>query len=235
MTQAARQDPARAPVPPPPPGTVPGWAVIAAGISPVLLVIAWVWAGAVQPASYSPMRQTVSVMAGLGGTDRWIMTTALLVVGACHLITAAGLDVLRRPARILLVIAGLSSVGIALFPEPVTGSTPAHLAFTALGAAAIAIWPGFTVARTFPRPVVVSEVGAAIVTAVFLILLAWLISETQGGSDLGLAERLSSSVETCWPFVVAVALWNAGRARRPGGGGPGLAADDEMACPGSFR
>ncbi|HMH90461.1 MAG TPA: DUF998 domain-containing protein [Streptosporangiaceae bacterium] len=234
MTQAARQDPARAPAPLPPPGTVPGWAVISAAISPVLLVTAWVWAGAVQPASYSPMRQTVSVMAGLGGTDRWIMTTALLLVGGCHLITAAGLTALRPPARILLVIAGVSSVGIALFPEPATGSTPAHLAFTALGAAAIAIWPGFTIARTFPRPVFLSEPGAAIVTAVFLILLAWLISETQGGSDLGLAERLSSSVETCWPFVVAVSLWRA--ARRPGAGsGPGLKADDRMACPGTFR
>jgi hypothetical membrane protein len=235
MTQAARQDPARAPAPLPSPGTVPGWAVISAAISPVLLVSAWLWAGAVQPAAYSPMRQTVSVMAGLGGTDRWIMTTALLVVGGCHLITAAGLTALRPPARILLVIAGVSSVGIALFPEPATGSTPAHLVFTALGAAAIAIWPGFTVARTVPRPAVLSEVGAAIVTAVFLILLAWLISQTQGGSDLGLAERLSSSLETCWPFVVAVSLWRAGRAPGAGGGGPGIEAGDQMACPGSFR
>ena len=235
MTQAARQDPARAPAPLPQPAAVPGWAVISAAISPVLLVIAWVWAGAVQPASYSPMRQTVSVMAGLGGTDRWIMTTALLVVGGCHLITAAGLTALRMPARILLVIAGLSSAGIALFPEPVIGSTPAHLAFTALGAGAIAIWPAFTVARTVPRPAVVSEVGAAIVTALFLILLAWLVSETQGGSDLGLAERLSSSVETCWPFVVAVSVWHAARRPGAGGGAPGLESDDEMACPGSFR
>jgi hypothetical membrane protein len=235
MTQAARQDPARAPAPLPPPATVPGWALIAAALSPVLLVIAWIWAGAVQPASYSPMRQTVSVMAGLGGTDRWIMTTALLVVGGCHLVTAAGLTALRMPARALLVIAGASSIGIALFPEPLTGSTPAHLAFTALGAAVIAIWPAFTISRAMPRPAIVSEVGAAIVTALFLILLAWLVSETQGGSDLGLAERLSSSVETCWPFAVAASLWYAARRPGAGGGGPELEADDEMACPGSFR
>jgi hypothetical membrane protein len=235
MTQAARQDPARAPAPLPQAATVPGWAVISAGVSPVLLVIAWVWAGAVQPASYSPMRQTVSVMAGLGGTDRWIMTAALLVVGGCHLVTAGGLTALRMPARALLVVAGVSSVGIALFPEPLTGSTPAHLAFTALGAAVIAIWPAFTISREMPRPVIVSEVGAAIVTALFLILLAWLVSETQGGSDLGLAERLSSSVETCWPFVVAVSLWYAARRAEADAGGPGLEADDEMACPGTFR
>jgi hypothetical protein len=58
------------------------------------------------------------------------------------------------------------------------------------------------------------------VTAVFLVLLGWLVIETQGGSDLGLAERLSVSTETCWPFVVAVVLrqttrWQAGPPTRP--------------------
>jgi hypothetical membrane protein len=234
MTQAARQDPARAPAPLPHPGTVPGWAVISAGLSPVLLVSAYLLAGALQPAAYSPMRQTVSVMAGLGGTDRWVMTGALLVVGGCDLVTAAGLGALRAPARILLVIAGAASIGIAVFPEPAAGSTPAHLACTALGASVIAIWPAFTASRDRPRPVLLTPVATAIVTAVFLILLAWLVSETQGGSDLGLAERLCSSVEICWPFVVALSLRCAGR-RGAGPGGPGTRSAGQMACPGSFR
>jgi hypothetical membrane protein len=234
MTQAARQDPARAPAPLPHPGTVPGWAVLSAALSPVLLISGYLVAGALQPASYSPMRQTVSVMSGLGGADRWVMTAALLVVGVCHLVTAAGLSALRLPARILLVIAGASSIGIAVFPEPASGSVPSHLAFTALGAAVISIWPAFTVSHDLPRPLLLSPVGAATVTAVFLILLAWLVSETQGGSDLGLAERLCSSVETCWPFVVALTLRAAGRPG-PGTGGPGARRAGQMACPGSFR
>jgi hypothetical membrane protein len=228
MTQAARQDPARTPFPPPGPGPVPGWAVVSAGVSPVLLVSAWLIAGALQPASYSPLRQTVSVMAGLGGTDRWIMTWALLIVGGCHLVTAAGLTALRAPARILLVIAGCSSVGIALFPEPAIGSTPAHLAFTALGAAVIAIWPAFTATRAAGRPAVLSVLVAAAVTAVFVILLGWLVIETQGGGDLGLAERLVSAAETCWPLVVALSLWRRGRPLA-GAAGPGTLVDGELA------
>ena len=50
-------------------------------------------------------------------------------------------------------------------------------------------------------------------TAVFLVLLGWLVIETQGGADLGLAERLSVSTETCWPFVVAVILRHTTRPR----------------------
>jgi hypothetical protein len=50
-----------------------------------------------------------------------------------------------------------------------------------------------------------SVYGSAAVTAAFVTLLGRLVIETPGGSLLGLAERLTSSVQTSWPFVVAVA------------------------------
>jgi Protein of unknown function (DUF998) len=225
MTQPARPDPARTPSrndhvrPGPVPwplrrrGPVPWWTVVSAALSPVLVTAGWLVADAVQPAAYDPIRKTVSVMSGYAGTDRWIMTWALLLVGGCQLLTAAGLAGVRVPARILLAVAGLSSIGIAASPEPVVGSTPQHLAWTALGAVAIAVWPAFVVQRARPRPLILGRYCCAAVTAVFLVLLGWLIIQTQGGSDLGLAERLSVSTETCWPFVVAVILWQTTRPR----------------------
>ncbi len=196
-----------------PRGLVPWWAVVSAALSPVLVTAGWLVADAVQPAAYDPIRKTVSVMSGYAGTDRWIMTGALFLVGGCQLLTAAGLAGVRVPARILLAVAGLSSIGIAVSPEPVRGSTPQHLAWTALGAVAIAVWPAFVAQRGRPRPLILSSYGCAVVTAVFLVLLGWLVIETQGGADLGLAERLSVSTETCWPFVVAVILWQTTRPR----------------------
>jgi hypothetical protein len=202
---------------------VPGWTVVSAGLSPVLATGGWLIADAVQPDSYSPIRKTVSVLAGHAGTDRWIMTGALFLIGGCQLVTAVGLVGIRVPARIVLGVAGLSSIGIAASPEPVRGSTPQHLAWTALGAVAIAVWPAFVARRRPPRSLVLSRYGCAVVTAVFLVLLAWLVIETQGGTDLGLVERLFLSTETCWPFVVATALRRAkGRPVRPGVGGLGV-------------
>jgi Protein of unknown function (DUF998) len=192
---------------------VPRWAVVSAGLAPVLATGGWLVADAVQPASYSPVRQTVSVLAGHAGTDRWIMTGALFLVGGCQLVTAAGLAGVGTPARILLAVAGLSSIGIALSPEPARGSTPQHLAWTALGAVAIAVWPALVAGRAPPRPLILSSYGCAAVTAVFVVLLGWLVIETQGGSDLGLAERLFLSTETCWPFIVAIALRQTTRPR----------------------
>jgi uncharacterized protein DUF998 len=187
-------------------GPVPGWAVVSAGLSPVLLTAGWLVADAFQPASYSPMGKTVSVLAGYAGTDRWIMTSALFLVGVCNFVTAAGLTGVRLPARILLVVAGLSSIGIAVSPEPIVGSTPQHLAWTSLGEVTIAVWPAFTGRRGSPQPLILSIRGAATVTAVSISLLGWLVIETQGGSVLGLAERLTSSIQITWPFMVALAL-----------------------------
>ncbi|HEY6310472.1 MAG TPA: DUF998 domain-containing protein [Streptosporangiaceae bacterium] len=185
---------------------VPWWTVVAAGLSPVLATGGWLVADAVQPASYSPIRKTLSVLAGHAGTDRWIMTGALFLVGGCQLVAAAGLTGVGGPARIVLAVAGLSSIGIAASPEPASGSPPQHLAWTALGAVALAVWPAFVARRAPPRPLILSSYGCAVVTAVFIALLGWLVIETQGGSDLGLAERLFLSIETCWPFIVAIAL-----------------------------
>jgi hypothetical protein len=125
------------------------WAIISAGLAPVLLTGAYLMAGILQPASYSPVRTTISVMAGQA-------------------------------------------------------------------AVTIAVWPAFAARRASPRPLILSVYGSAAVTAVFVALLGWLLAETRDGSVLGLAERLTSSIQTCWPFIVAVALR---RTRRPRPGG----------------
>ena len=182
------------------------WAIVSAGLAPILLTGAYLAAGLLQPASYSPVRTTISAMAGQGGTDRWVMTGGIVLVGGCYLITAAGLTGVRASARALLAVAGTAGLGIAASPEPARGATPQHLAWTVFGAVTIAVWPAFAARRASPRPLILSVYGSAAVTAVFVALLGWLLAETRDGSVLGLAERLTSSIQTCWPFITAVAL-----------------------------
>ena len=195
------------------------WAIVSAGLAPILLTGSYLMAGIFQPASYSPVRSTISAMAGQAGTDRWVMTGGIFLVAGCYLVTAAGLTGVRASARALLAVAGMAGIGIAASPEPARGATPRHLVWTVLGAVTIAVWPAFAARRAAPRPLILSVYGSAAVTAVFVALLGWLLAETRDGSVLGLAERLTSSIQTCWPFIIAVALR---RTRRPG---PGLAID----------
>jgi hypothetical protein len=198
----------------PPRRAVAGWAIASAALSPVLMVGAWAAADYRQPSSYSPVRQTMSVLAGHAATDRWIVTGAMVVVSGCYLVTALGLTGVRASARLMLALAGTSGMGIAASPEPVHGSTPQHLAWTAVGAVALAVWPAFVARRRPPRsrPLVLSVHGSATVTVVFVALLGWVFLETRDGSALGLAERVTTTVQMSWPFVVALAL----RRSRPG-------------------
>jgi hypothetical protein len=238
MTQLARPDPARsrsgrgqgcpgpasAPTEPLPAGhsellragrPVAGWAVCTALLAPVVLVGGWLIAGALQPASYSPMRQTMSVLAGHSGTDRWVMTAALLLVGSFQIATGAGLTAVRMPARILLILTGLSTVGIAATPEPVTGPTTRHLAFAVSCVVTTAVWPVLVARRRPAQSWILGVCGCAAVTVLFAGLSCWLlIAARDGGGDLGMVERLTSAVQGMFPLVVALAL----RQTAPGAG-----------------
>jgi len=206
------------------------WAIISAGLAPILLTGGYLVAGALQPASYSPVRTTISVMAGQAGTDRWVMTGGIVLTGGCYLVTAAGLTGVRASARALLIVAGLAGIGIAASPEPARGTTPRHLAWTVLGAVTTAVWPAFAARRASPRPLILGVCGSAAVTAVFVALLGWLLAETRDGSVLGLAERLTTSIQTCWPFITAVTLRRTRRPRPgPATGGRGGAMDGATA------
>jgi Protein of unknown function (DUF998) len=214
--EQARPDPASAAAGPSPAnprwlqragGPVAGWAVGTALLAPVVLVGGWLIADALQPASYSPMRQTMSVLAGHSGTDRWVMTAALLAVGTCQIATGAGLTGVGMPARVLLILTGLSTVGIAATPEPATGPTSRHLVFAVGCVVTTAVWPVLVARRGPAQSWILSVCGCAAVTVVFAGLSCWLlIAARDGGGDLGMVERLTSAVQGLFPLVVALAL-----------------------------
>lgn len=185
---------------------VPWWAIASAATAPLVLIASWSLSGALQPTGYRPLRQTISVLAGPAASHRWIVTVGLLGVGTCYLVTALGLTGLCAAARVLLVVAGVAAVGLASSPVPVRGSTPSHVAWTVVGAATMTVWPATVRHRAPPQPPIPSLGSAAIVTVMLLALLGWTLVETQRGEFLGLAERLSTAVQTTWPLVVAVAL-----------------------------
>lgn len=206
------------------PRPVPGWAACTALLAPAGLVAGWVLAGALQPDGYSPMGQTISVLAGQSGTDRWVMTAALVLVGCCQILTAAGLGAVRLPARALLAVTGLSTLGIAATPEPAAGPTWRHLAFAVSCVVTTAVWP-LLVARRAPPSRILSVPGCAAVTALFAGLSCWLLIAAQAGSgNLGMVERLTSGAQGLFPLVVVLA-WR--RSAGPSGSGRAGSGLDE--------
>ena len=131
---------------------IPWWAVASAGAAPVLLIGGFTLAQTRQPPAYDPIRDTISALAAVGATDRWVMTTALAGLGACHLITAAGLRPVRWQARAVLGVGGAATVLVATFPQPAHGNSVAHTVAATVAFIALGTWPALSVASSAGAP-----------------------------------------------------------------------------------
>jgi hypothetical membrane protein len=202
--------------------TPPWWAVLSSAGAFVALVGGWLTAEALQPPGYNPVRMTISALARHGADHRWVMTVGLYAIGACHLVTAAGLRGLRTTSRAVLALAGVAGLGLAACAQPDHGSTNAHLVFAVLGFATLAIWPLTVASRSAvrfpsrPRDAVLSAVLSA-------LLLGWLV-QAIGGTTLGLAERALTAQQELWPLLVVLGLRSSARSRGDAGAGDQLDA-----------
>lgn len=183
---------------------MPWWAVLSSACAPVLLIGGWQLAAARQPGGFDPVDHTISALAARGATQPWIMTTALVGVGVCHAITAAGLASAAVPGRALLAAGGAATVALAALPLPVTGDSPAHVAAASIAFSALSLWPAFAARRgAMPGPVVCRCAAVGL-----LGLLSWFgvgyFDYFGEGSRIGLSERVLAGAQALWPLVAVL-------------------------------
>jgi hypothetical protein len=130
------------------------------------------------------------------------MTAALLVVGACDVVTAAGLRPASWSGRIVLMGGGVATMMVAAFPQPVRGNGVDHTIAATIAFIALAAWPVMAVRRRAGVRVLTGAVAIP-ATAVILGLLTWFTLEIHG-SHRGLAERGAALAEVLWPLVVVL-------------------------------
>ncbi len=195
------------------------WAWLPAVAAPVALIGGWTLAAALRPDPFDPVTQTISALAGRGEPNRWVMTTALVVVGVAHVGTAAALRPAAPAGRLVLAAGGLATIAVALLPLPVAvGDLPqagpaesdpasaAHAAAAGVAFVALAVWPALAWRRRAPAPVLTARAGAA-AGAVLLGLVAWFAVElSQESPRLGLAERVAAGAQALWPLAVVAGL-----------------------------
>jgi hypothetical protein len=185
---------------------VPWWGVASSAASPVLLAAGWTIAASLQARPYDSVADTVSGLAGIGATDRWVMTLAFAMTGACDIVTGLALRPARTAGRLILMAGGIA--GILLTTSPVRtgdGAPGAHILWAAVGVAALAVWP-VAASRRGPAVPWALRPGASIRMAVtLLVLVAWLCLEllTSAG-QAGLAERVLGEAQASCPFVVVM-------------------------------
>jgi hypothetical membrane protein len=182
--------------------------VVSASVAPVALIGGWTVAAARQPAGFSSVRETISALAGLAATDRWIMTVGLAVLGLCHLMTAAGLRPVATPGRALLAIGGAATILVSLLPLPRVGTSMAHGLAAGVGFIVLALWPALAIRRAGPTAPRVLRAAVSGVAALVLAGLVWWFGVTLYVThvDVGLAERFAAGAQALWPLVAVLTL-----------------------------
>lgn len=177
------------------------WALWSGAAAPVVLVATMIAANVLISEDYSAVRQTISDLATIDGGG-WVMGVGIGLSGALSVVTSLGLVGVRRLARLTLGAAGSCGVLVALIPVNV--NQPLHLLFAAGNLGLFALWPILSATRSPIAPVTLRPATAIAATTTVFALLGWTLIETQGGGELGIAERFSVTANLIWPLVVAI-------------------------------
>ncbi len=184
---------------------VPWWGVLSAAAAPVLLVAGWRLAAALQPASYNELTRTVSALASEGANDRWVMTLAFVIVGACEVAAALALRPAAPPGRLILIVGGMAGMLVAASPDHGGGGSVAHAFWAAVGFAALTVWPVGSCRRGPSVPWSLRPGVSMVVSCVLVGLLGWFLMELiDEGGLVGLAERVMGTAQALWPAVVVL-------------------------------
>ncbi len=181
---------------------IPWWVVVAASAAPALLIGGFLVAAALQPASYNPVRDTISQLAGPGATDPWVMTSALAGVGSCCVLVALGLQPAGGLGRALLAGGGVATCLIAVFRQPRHGYSLGHELAVIVAAVTFCTWPLFASRRGHPA-VLLTRPPSLVAAGVSIGLATWYAIESDGAL-LGVAERCAASAPALWLFAVVV-------------------------------
>jgi predicted phosphodiesterase/hypothetical membrane protein len=183
----------------------PRTAVLSASVAVVALVGGWTWAAAVQPGGFDGGDESISALAASATPHRWIMTTALVLTGLAHLVTAWALVPARRDGRLVLAAGGVATVAVAAFALPSrTGSSSLHTAVATLSFVLLAVWPWF--AARPDGPVALQRRVARPAAGVLAVAVASLAIGL-GTTGFGVHERVVAFATAAWPLVTAVSTW----------------------------
>jgi len=206
---------------------VPWWGRVSSALAPVLLIGGWTLAASRQVGGFDPVRRTISELAALDATDRWIMTAGIAGTGICHLVTAASLRPAAPAGRVVLAVGGAFTVLVAVFPLPAGGgSSQAHSAVALAAFVALSTWPLASTPSAAAHPGSTGEDGAevpwglrrpvAISAGVVLVgLLVGFGASLAPGTGVGLTERLVAGAQSLWPLAVVATVPRRPRHHRP--------------------
>jgi hypothetical membrane protein len=188
--------------------------VVSSSGAPLLLIGGWTVAAELQSEPLDPIMETISALAALDADHRWVMTSALIGVGLCHITTSLALRPVAVGGRVLLALGGIAGLFLAATPLPGEDADgAAHRVSATAAFLALSLWPALSWRRGIAVPWPIRPAVGAAASAVLLGLLAAFGFElAQDGAMVGLFERIAAAAQAVWPLAVVLGLRSSRRA-----------------------
>jgi hypothetical membrane protein len=180
-------------------------AMIAAYIGAIQCWLGWTIAGSLWE-GYNPVRQTISDLAANESPVKYLMSAFFILGGTLSIIAAIWVKGLAIPGRIAILVSGLATYGLTIFPTPLIGYSTPHRAFAITSFVLSSAWPLLSMRFDRKYPAVIRPATSILVTAAFAafsvyFLIVWTDPSVQ---FVGVVER-ALAVAQSW-YLVAVVL-----------------------------
>ena len=183
---------------------VPWWGVLSAGAAPVTLLAGYAYAAGQTP-GYDPVSHLLSDLGAAAAPTRWPMFATLVLVGACHVVTAFALRPADSAGRWLLGAGGVALWLVAALPNNTAGRFMVRHTFaSALAFGLLALWPAMSGHDGAPAWPLRRRVGVVMSIIGFVLIEATLFGIVTRSDTGGIRELLLYAVTALWPLIVVV-------------------------------
>ena len=105
-------------------------AAVAAVIGPIQSIAGWTISGLIRGDNYDPFRQPISDLAALDSSTFWLQSSFFMLGATLWIMASFSARAFSWPGRLALLISGLATIGLTVFPTPTqTTSSELHRFF----------------------------------------------------------------------------------------------------------
>jgi len=183
-------------------------AFIAAIIGPIQSVLGWVISGSIW-SGYDPVKQTISDLASNESPVKWIMSSFFVFGATLTLIASIYARTLALPGRIALLVSGLCTYGLTIYPTPLVGYSLMHRIFAIMSFVLSAGWPILAMRFRKDAPWIIRPTASIIGTALQTALALWFLSTwtDPNATTVGVWERVVSVSQSIYVSIVLIVIY----------------------------
>jgi hypothetical membrane protein len=193
-------------------------AAVAAIIGPIQSIAGWTISGLIRGDNYDPFRQPISDLAALDSSTFWLQSSFFILGAILWIVASFSARAFSWPGRIALLVSGLATIGLTVFPTPTqTTSSEMHRFFAIVQFVLMTAFP--LLAMRFDRRYhwLIRPPAAITATVIMTAIAFWFLAVwvDPNATNVGFVERVIAVAQTLYlsGVVLVIYRWQSRNAR----------------------